>query len=83
MPERVERISNKKYGDCPADDSYIFYGPDQGCPPADKLFLFTGTISLAVEQSGTERVRQSAYGFPVCGESIDWRDPFPNVEPQG
>ena len=63
------------------DCSHIFYGPDQGCPPADKLFLFTGTISLAVEQSEMERVRQSVHDLPTCGESIDWRDPFPNVEP--
>jgi len=35
-----------------------------------------------VERSGTESVRQSVHAFPACGESIDWRDPFPNVEPQ-
>lgn len=48
----------------------------------DKLFLLAGTISLIVEQSGTGRVRQSVHALPACGESIDWRDPFPNVEPQ-
>lgn len=48
---------------------------------ADKLFLLAGTISLTVKRSGTEKVRQSAHGLPACGESIDWRDPFPNVEP--
>lgn len=53
MPERVERISNKKYGDCPVDDPHIFYGPDQGCPLADKLFLRAETISLVVQQRGT------------------------------
>lgn len=53
MPERVERISNKKYGDCPVDDPHIFYGPVQGCPPADKLFLRAGTISLVVQKRGT------------------------------
>ena len=26
-------------------------------------------------------MRQSAHGLPARGESIDWRDPFPNVEP--
>ena len=59
----------------------LFYGLGQGCPQADKLFLLAGTISLTVERSGTEKVRQSAHGLPARGESIDWRDPFPNVEP--
>ena len=65
--------------DCP----HIFYGPVQGCPQADKLFLRAGTISLIVEQGGTERVRQSAHGLPARGESIDWRDPFPNAGSKG
>lgn len=30
LPERVERISNKKCGESPADFSHIFYGPVQG-----------------------------------------------------
>ena len=64
------------------DDFRIFYGLGQGCLLADKLFLLAGTISLTVERSGTEKVRQSVYGLPACGESIDWRDPFPNVEPR-
>lgn len=38
-PERVERISNKKYGNCPVDDFHIFYGAGQGCPLAGK-FIF-------------------------------------------
>ena len=53
MPERVERISNKKYGESPVDCPHIFYGPAQGRPLADKLFLRAGTISLIVEQRGT------------------------------
>lgn len=52
MPERVERISNKKYGESPVDCPHIFYGPVQGRPPADKLFLRAGTISLIAERKG-------------------------------
>lgn len=61
MPERVERISNKKCGESPVDFSHIFYGPVQGCLLADKLFLFTGTISLKTESGfplSVKRVRQ-------------------------
>lgn len=52
LPERVERISNKKCGESPADCPHIFYGPVQGRPPADKLFLRAGTISLIAERKG-------------------------------
>jgi len=34
--------------DCP----HIFYGPAQGRPLADKLFLRAGTISLIAERKG-------------------------------
>lgn len=52
MPERVERISNKKYGESPVDCPHIFYGPAQGRPLADKLFLRAGTISLIAKRKG-------------------------------
>lgn len=52
LPERVERISNKKYWESPVDCPHIFYGPVQGRPPADKLFLRAGTISLIAERKG-------------------------------
>lgn len=61
------------------DCSSAFYGRGQGCLLADKLFLLAGTISLTVEQSGTETVRQPVHDFSARRKSIGWRDPFPNV----
>lgn len=52
FPERVERISNKKCGESPADCPHIFYGPAQGRLLADKLFLRAGTISLIAKRKG-------------------------------
>lgn len=51
VPERVERISNKIQGDCPVDDSPVFYGPGRGWALAPKLFLLAGTISSTASSS--------------------------------